>query len=77
MEQDVEKTNNTALITGYLALLEQSEPNGRVVHKVKNCITTLRLKLRLDTSLDPSYETKLKALINELYAHEGAANDKT
>lgn len=54
-------------VKGYIALLETAEPNGRLVHRVRNKITVLRLQLYTGMPIAPAYETEIKALIRELY----------
>lgn len=55
------------VLQGYLSLLEQSPPNGRLNHSRSNCIMSLRLCMTLGIDIAIVSEEQIKSLIRELY----------
>lgn len=54
-------------IKGYIHILQNSIPNGRHVHLVKQKLTVLRICLEMNLPLKLECENRIKKIIRKMY----------
>lgn len=60
-------TDRRARLQGYYNLLRDAPGNGAVVHKTRQYMTVLLMRLRMDIDIADDYEEDVKKVIRVLY----------
>lgn len=60
------------LLLGLYNLLEQAPGNGACIHRTKQYLTVLRLRIAMGVDISASYETEIRKVIRRLYPLDNA-----
>jgi hypothetical protein len=62
------------VLLGYYRILERAPGNGATIHRTKQYMTVLKMRLGMGADITPQYENEIKNTIRRLYLVDNSKN---